>query len=444
MIQKGLSLWGSRRLSIGILLFSMAFINYVDRVNLSVAAPVIAKEMGWDAAKMGLVLSSFVWTYALFLVPMGWMLDRIGTRKVVTIAFTVWTVASIFTGGIMNFGTMIAARLLLGLGEAVTFPACGKIVRQWFPKSERGIATSIYNAGSYAGPALATPVVAWLVVLNGWRWSFLIIGLCGFVWLTVWLKKFHTPEESKVLSQTEKTLILVNRENVITQADTGDVKKDGMKILAALFRQKTVWGLMLTQGCAVYTQYLLLTWLPSYLVQERHMDLIKAGFYGSIPYIVAVLLGLTFGKLSDKILTPAQLQKGGRRKLVVFFMFLSSVVLFTNLVDNYFAIIVLLSISLSAISSSVSLNYALTSDLVSDSKITGTVMGTVTLGGNIFGLSAPIVTGYIVKATGNFNSAFVLAGILLICGAFISLTLARETITRKVNVTTPVASSQGV
>jgi MFS family permease len=421
------SLLGSKRLIVAMLLFAMIFINYVDRVNLSVAAPMMAKQMGWDPATMGWILSSFSWTYAVFLIPMGWLVDSIGARKISAIAFTIWTVSSILTGAVFNVGTMIAARLLLGIGESAAYPACGKVVRQWFPKSERGIATSIYNSGAYAGPALSTPIVAWVVVVSGWRLSFLVIGLVGIIWLVVWLKTFRNPEESSWLSKNEQTFILENCENEKVQlSKTQDPKGQGFKILAALLRQKTLWGLALTQGCAVYAQYLFLTWLPSYLVQQRHMELIKAGFFGAIPYIVAVILGICFGKLSDRILTSDQLQNGGRRKLVVVFMFLSSIVLFTNVIDNTIGIILLLSISLSAISSSISLNFALTSDLVSDPKITGTMMGLVTLGGNIFGLLAPIVTGYIVKATGNFNSAFILAGILLIIGGLTSLTLSKK------------------
>jgi MFS family permease len=421
------SLIGSKRLIVAILLFAMIFINYVDRVNLSVAAPLISKEMGWDPATMGWILSSFSWTYAIFLIPMGWLVDSLGARKISAIAFAIWTLSSILTGAVFNAGTMIAARLLLGIGESAAYPACGKVVRQWFPKSERGIATSIYNSGAYAGPALSTPIVAWVVVTTGWRLSFLVIGLVGFIWLAVWLKMFRTPDHSKWVSKEEKEFILENREHENVQArKTEDTKGKGFTLVAALLRQKTLWGLAFTQGCAVYAQYLFLTWLPSYLVQQRHMELIKAGFYGAIPYVVAVILGIYFGKISDRMLTEDQLRNGGRRKLVVVFMFLSSIVLFTNVINNTIGIIILLSISLSAISSSISLNFALTNDLVNDSKITGTMMGLVTLGGNIFGLLAPIVTGYIVKATGNFNSAFILAGILLILGGLTSLTLSKK------------------
>lgn len=426
------SLWRSKRSIVAFLLFAVIFINYVDRVNLSVAAPLVTKDMGWNAITMGWIFSSFSWTYALFLIPMGWLIDILGVRKVTAIAFTVWTIASILTGAVINIGTMLAARLLLGIGEAAVYPASGKAVRLWFPKSERGIATSIYNSGAYAGPAIITPIVAWVVVKTGWRPSFLIIGLVGFIWLFFWLKLYRNPEESKWLSTKEENYIIKNRENnEMLNSKKQDSQGHGLKMIAALLRQKTVWGLAITQGCAVYTQYLFLTWLPTYLVNQRGMDLIKAGFFASIPYIVAVILGICFGKLSDRVLPEDQIQNGGRRKLVVVFMVLSSIVLFTNVVENSVLIIILLSLSLSAISSSISLNFALTSDLVTDSKIAGTMMGIVTLGGNLFGILAPIVTGYIVATTGNFNSAFILAGCLLIIGALLSFTLSKKAVVYK-------------
>ncbi len=165
------SLLKSKRFYIAILLFFCMVINYVDRINLSVAAPSLTKEFSWDPSVMGWVFSSFLWTYALFLIPCGWLTDKYGIRKVGSLSISIWSVAAMMTGMITSFGNMIAARLLLGAGEAASYPVAGKAVRMWFPASERGIATAIFNAGGYAGPALATPLAAWLVLETGWRTS---------------------------------------------------------------------------------------------------------------------------------------------------------------------------------------------------------------------------------------------------------------------------------
>jgi ACS family glucarate transporter-like MFS transporter len=160
------SLWKGKRLFIAVFLFFNLFINYMDRTSLSIAVPVIAKEFHWNSGTVGVVLSSFMWTYAACLIPWGWMTDRIGTRKVNGLSVSLWSISAMLTGAAVGFGTMIAAMLLLGVGEAASLPTAGKVVRQWFPARERGLATAIFNAGTFAGPAISAPIVAWIVLRN--------------------------------------------------------------------------------------------------------------------------------------------------------------------------------------------------------------------------------------------------------------------------------------
>ena len=187
-----------------------------------------------------------------------------------------------------------------------------------------------------------------------------------------------------------------------------------------------MWGIFLTQGCCIYTMYLFLTWLPSYLVRARGMQLMKASLFNAVPYVVAVVLGIYFGRLSDKILTPEALKQGKRRTLLIVFMLLSSTVLLVTVTKNEYLALLLISWSLSCISTASVLNNALANDLVENPNMVGTATGILILGGNTFGLSAPIITGFIVKATGSFDSAFFLAGGLLIVGALISFTMTRR------------------
>jgi ACS family glucarate transporter-like MFS transporter len=435
------SLIRSKRFYIVVLLFFNIVVNYIDRINLSVAAPLISKEFHWDPARMGIVFSSFLWTYALMLIPTGWLADKLGSRKINAGAITIWSIGAMLTGAITSFGNMIAARLILGAGEAASYPVAGKIVRQWFPASERGIATAIYNGGAYAGPALATPVVAWIVLQTGWRASFVILGALGFVWLCFWLKMFRVPEECKWLPAAERDYILANRDNQPAAKPSGS---EQLKIsLGRLLNQKTMWGLAITQGCAVYNQYLFLTWLPSYLMQARGMRLMKAGIYSALPFLIAVILGIFIGKMSDKILTADKMKKGHRRAAVITFMLLSSVVLLTNMVKSELVVLALISISLTSISSAITLNFALANDLITEPRVTGTVIGTQVLGGNIFGLMAPMVTGFIVKATGSFNSAFILAGSLMIFGALASFTFTRKSIVYEIPAQTKTTTMAG-
>jgi len=440
------SLLRGKRFYIILFLFFNIVINYIDRVNLSIAAPVISKYFHWDAATMGWVFSAYLWTYTALLVHTGWLGDRIGVRRTAAISISVWSVAAMLTGAVTNFFWMILARLSLGVGESATFPMCNNVVRQWFTAEERGFATGLFHAGVFLSTAVATPVVAWTVLRYGWRASFFIFGSLGFVWLIFWLKWFHPPETCPWLPEDERSLILTKRlGSPKSQAASAAARPLGFfEALAPLVRQKTAWGMFISQGCVNYMQYLFLAWLPSYLVQARGMDLMKAGIFTAIPYLVGTVVEVTLGKLSDHIYTPEELKQGKRRNLVALLLALTSVVLLINVVSSSFAIIAIITIALSCNTSVIMFNYALNGDLVEDPKLVGTAYGTVQLGGNAFGLCAPIFTGYIVKATGSFASAFVLAGVLALIGAVVAITMTRKPIhgAQPIGGAVPVAIGQ--
>ena len=416
------SLWAGKRLYIAIFLFFNLFINYMDRINLSIAAPAIAKEFAWNPGTMGLIFSAFIWSYCFCIIPWGWMSDRIGTRKVNGLSVAIWSIGAMFTGAATGLGSMLSARLALGVGESASVPASGKVVRQWFPPGERGLATAIFNAGTFAGPAITAPAIAWLVLKTSWRISFVVAGVMGIVWVILWLKLFRVPSECSWLPQEERAYILGETGG---QATVAPPPKGAV---VRLIRTKTMWGLLLTEGCCAYTMLMFLFWLPSYLVQTRHMDLMKASWFTAVPYLVAAVVGLFVGRLSDAILTPEAVKQGKRRTLLIVFILLSTSVLLTNVVRNEYLALILISMSLTFIGTAVTLNIALSSDLVWNPNMVGTTMGISILGGIGFGMVAPIVTGYIVKWTGSFDGAFYVAGALLFVGALISFTMTRQPI----------------
>ena len=417
------SLWTGKRFIIVAFLFFNMFINYMDRINLSVAAPIVARQYKWDPALMGWIFSGFLWTYMVCLIPWGWATDRYGSRRVGALSMTLWSLSGMATGAIVGFGSMMASRLALGVGEGASFPISGKVVRQWFPAGERGLATAIFNAGTFAGPAISAPVVAWLVLQAGWRWSFVITGAIGILWAILWLSFFRAPAECSWLPEDERNYLL-SQTGAPPKTAAPETPTKGA--LGLLLSRKTMWGQFLTQGCCAYTMYLYLAWLPSYLVRERHMDLMKASWFTALPYLISVVLGIMIGKLSDSILTPEAVKQGKRRTLLIIFILLSSVVLLTNVVSNQWVVVALISLALTSISSALTLNIAMCNDLVWDPTMAATALGFQILGGNTFGIFAPILTGYIVKTTGSFNSAFFLAGGLLFLGAATSLTMTRR------------------
>jgi len=409
-----------RRGWIAFFLFSLAMINYMDRIALSIAAKPIATEFHLSAISMGYLFSSFIWSYALFLLPMGVLIDRYGTKRMAGVGIFVWSAATALTGAASSFGALLMARLVMGAGESSSNPVGAKVIRQWIPASERGVITSLFNSGSYAGPAICSAILGSLVAVFGWRVSFVIAGAIGFVWLLCWLVFFNSPEKARWLKPQEREKILREREVKSTVATESESRG-----LASLIKTPTLWGLALAQGCNVYTQYLFLTWLPSYLQETRHFSLGKTGLFAAMPYAVSVVLCILAGRLSDMYLKKSGVATGRRRNAVALAMLTGAVILVVPFTTSIYALLAVFSITLTGIASTTSLNFALLNDLMPSSRDVGKAMAFVVVGGNIFGMIAPIATGYVIDATGSYDWAFGIAGLLLLLGAVISLTMTR-------------------
>ncbi|KWR74622.1 hypothetical protein RM96_35470 [Cupriavidus sp. IDO] len=396
-----------------LLLFTMALINYLDRVALSVAAKPIAAEFHLGPVEMGYLFSSFLWTYLLCLIPSGILADKYGARGVSAGGMGVWSIATVFTGLVGSFPALFATRLVMGAGEATSYPCANKFIRDQVPAKNRGFATTIFNSGAYAGPALGALVIGWLVSVFGWRAAFMLAGAVGLLWLAPWMIWFRNsrPEASDVAAGSEATAAM-----------SGGVG------LAGLLKSGSMWGIALTQGCAVYTQYLFLTWLPSYLQATKGMDIKEAAIYTALPYGCAVLFGMLLGKFSDRVLRPGDAEAGKRRPMIGAMLLCSSVILAAPVVDNIWVIVLLLAVSLTGIATAISLNMALANDLLVHASDAGKANSIAIVGGNVFGILAPIVTGYLVAATSSYNYAFAAAGVLLLAGAAISQVATRKRI----------------
>jgi len=415
---------GWRRGWISVFLFTLALINYVDRVALSVASKPISEEFGLSPVAMGYLFSSFLWSYLLCLIPMGMLVDRFGGRMLNAAGISLWSLATMLTGGAANFVTLIATRLAMGVGEATTFPAGGRVVREWIPAGERGLTNAIFMAGTQAGPAVGAIVVAWIIALIGWRASFVVVGAAGFVWLAAWLIWYDKPERVKWVGASERAKILAERD-----ADSGMLeRRSSASRVLALLKTRSMWGLALSEGCAVYTSYLFLTWLPSYLQTTKHLTIVKTGLFTAVPYAGAAILGILLGRLSDRLLSQQGVAQGRRRSMVVIMLLGSSVILFTPFIDNVWIILTLFTLSLTGISTAIAMNLCLVNDLLRNPQDSGKAMSILVVGGNSFGIVAPIVTGYVISATGSYNWAFGIAGLLLVAGAAISLTMTRRPI----------------
>jgi MFS family permease len=403
-----------------LLLFTACTINYIDRVVLSVSAGQITSEFGLSLVQLGYLFSAFLWTYLVAVLPWGIFVDRVGTRRSTASGMAIWSLATIFTGVSGGFATVFLTRLVMGFGEASTYPAGARTIREWMPAGERGLATVIFNCGGYAGPALGAIAMGYVVGNYGWRTGFFVAGAIGLVWLAAWLYVFQPPETASFIGESERKKILAERGGTARQESTAAV--------SALLRSRSMWGLFVTQGCAVYTVYLFLTWLPTYLQTTRGLTLLKTGFYTAVPYAIAVPGAIFVGWLSDRILRGAPVESGRRRNLVAIMMLCSSGILATPWIDDTGEILALFSLSLTCIGSAVGLNIALLNDLLRNPGNVGRANGILVTGGNLFGVLAPIVTGYVVSGTGNYDYAFLVAGLLLLVGATVCLTMTREAI----------------
>ncbi len=410
---------GNRRLIIAIGLLLIITLGYIDRVNMSVAAPHIIDKFGLSKGQFGIVSSAFNWSYALCLVPVGLLADRVGTKVMLPLAIVLWSVGAGATGLAIGFGSLIVARLVMGVGESPVFPAGNLVIREWAPATERGRFSGLLNAGQLAGPAIGAVVAAYLVSATGWRASFYILGAFGVLVGLVWFAIYSKPESSRWLSRGERSHILATRDTL--EAETAVPMR-----LTSLLRTRTMWGLMLTQGCAVYTNYLFLSFLPLYLVDTRGFKDLGAGWVTGVTYGVAAVGSLVAAAVSDRSLRGKDVSNGARRGSLIVMMLLGLPLLALPWISSTVFVIVLISWVLVAAISSISLNYALAGDLTVDRSSAGAVFGLTTLGGNLFGLLAPIVTGYLVDWTGSYTWPFIVAALLLFVGSIITTVLSRQ------------------
>jgi ACS family glucarate transporter-like MFS transporter len=411
---------GNKRWIIAVLLLGLLSINYIDRVNLSVATPVLQETFNLTAGQMGILQSLFLVTYVILVIPMGLMVDRLGAHKMTVLSLVVWSLAAVLTGFANGLVMLVVLRLLLGVGESPVFPTCNKVVSEWAPAQERGLMTSFFNSGTLLGPAIGIIAASYLIQHFSWQFSFIALGSLGFIWIFIWLWLYNTPEKAWWLGDSERKYILDNRQSV--------EKSDKVKQMSVgmLLRQKTMWGLLLSHGGTTYAMYFFLTWMPAYLATQRHLNLVQAGWYGALPYLIAMIATIGLSKVSDYFGRKQDLSTGARRKLIILYMLLGSIILLVPYIDNFLAMEILLIVSNSFFMAANTLNFALLNDLTVDKSSAGATTSLMVFGGSASSFFAPIVTGFIIQFTHSYTSAFVLSGFLLILGAAISWFMVRK------------------
>ena len=362
-----------KRYIVYLLLFTMTLINYFDRTVLSIATPELIRVFNLSPIAVGYLASAFIWSYAPCQLPAGLVLDRWGTRKTAARCIALWSAATALAGGAFNYASLFAARLLLGVGESPTFPLAARAIREWAPVRERSLAFSISGTGPAFGTAFGAIICAWLIGAVGWRIAFVVSGAMGFLWILAWLALYRDPEQASWLPPEERDMILAER------APGGTTDTTHMP-LKELLSYQTMWGLFLVQGCVNYTQYLFLTWLPTYLVQSRGLNIMHSGLQTAICYLGAVVLTLLFGHICDSMLTAESVTAGKRRYAVVIFAAGAAVMVLAPFTESETLLLAEITFSLACVQSVFVNTYGLTNDLLQAGKSIGTAIGWVQLG----------------------------------------------------------------
>jgi MFS transporter, ACS family, D-galactonate transporter len=399
---------GRRRWLVATFVMVITAIAYIDRVNLSVAAPVLTKEFGTNAAVMGLLLSSFTWTYTVLNVPAGMLVDRVRIRVLYSAALLVWAASSFATVLVNSIGALFGPRLLLGVGEAPFAPAAIRTLSDWLPKQERGLGSSMFISGVALGSAVGPPGLAFLVSAHGWRSCFLASGVLSLLAAVVWFVWYRHPSEDPRLSAAERAHIEAGQE---------PYQQQGRAPWRLIVKHRDIWAITGGYFCLLYILYTFITWVPSYLVQDRHMTVLNSGFATSIPWVCAFLVGITAGRASDIALRRGMSTLNARKVVLVSGMVAALAILGTAFSDSESVAIFCLSVSTSGIIFANGAVWAATQDVMRSLNLSGSAAGFVNGLGNVGGILGPIVTGALAYATASFVVPLVVAAALALVGA---------------------------
>ena len=409
MIRASPKVRGIQRTALAMLVLSGA-INTIDRAALSVANPLIRADMHLSIAQMGLLLSAFLWAYAFAQLPTGALIDRLGPRRLLALGLAIWSGAQLVCGVVATATQFAAARVVLGIGEAPNFPTGGRVVRDWFHVRERGVATGIFNSASALGTGIAAPLLTLLMLNFGWRWMFAIMGLLGLGAAVLWYALYRDPGQMR----------LTQDENQYRTA--GDAKEDASPVTfaqwRALFRFRTTWGMILGFFGVIYVNWLFNAWLPGYLEIERHMDIRMTGMVASVPYAFAVAGGLSGGWLSDWLMARGLSRVASRQYPLCIAMGVQALfVVAVALVGSNTLAVACLCGSMFCGTIATSCAWA-TVSVVAPANCTGSLGAMQNFGGYCGGALAPMVTGFIVQATGSFVPALLVgAGMCVFASA---------------------------
>ncbi|ORM70725.1 MFS transporter [Pantoea rwandensis] len=393
------------RWGIVLLLLLAAVVNYLDRANLSIANTTIAAEFGFSQTEMGMLLSAFLWPYALANLPAGWLVDKFGPKRMFSWALGLWSTFTVLASFVNSYSFFYGLRMMLGIAESPFFTSGIKITHRWFGDNERGLPTAIINTGSQIANAIAPPILTVLLLTLGWRGMFVAIGLMGIPLLLAWWKFYRDPNA---------------REDALLHAGHRSVASPDEKAQSswgALFRHSTTWFMVIGNFSIMFTIWVYLTWLPGYLEKSLGFSLKATGWIASIPFFAGILGVLVGGMLSDRLVRRGVRAITARKVPIVTGAALAACfVAPIPFVDSTPLAIALLAMGYFCSQMPQGALWTLASDIAPKSQVAS--LGAIqNFGGFLGAAMAPIVTGIILDTTGKFTNVFLLGAGLLMLGA---------------------------
>jgi ACS family glucarate transporter-like MFS transporter len=399
------------------ILFAVTTINYADRATIAIAGPELKKLLGLSPVQMGYVFSAFAWSYVLAQLPGGWLLDRFGTKITYFFSIFMWSLFTMLMGtvgfltGAAALTALFCLRLAVGASEAPSFPGNSRLASSWFPTAERGTAAAIFNSAQYFATVLFGPLMGWLVHTHGWQSVFYVMGGLGILMSFIWLKMVYGPKDHPRINAAELAYIkeggaLIDLESkdkavATTKLDTGSA-------IRQLLGNRMLLGVYIGQYCINTLTYFFLTWFPVYLVTERHMTILKAGFVAALPAVAGFLGGVLGGVISDRLIKRGFSLSVARKTPIVCGLLLAMSMIICNYVETDWLVITVMSLAFFGKGIG-ALGWAVVAD--TSPKEAGGLSGALfNTFGNTAGITTPIVIGYILQQTGSFAGALVFVG----------------------------------